>query len=232
MIARPPVYDEKEQLDIDSVDLKIVDFGIFGSIAGIRMENINCGSLKYMAPELLVGQTHSTPKIDIWSIGLMFHALLIGWLPFNKQDRPGLESQIKFEELNYKHIKKLKNATIKDDYRKALNYKLKKISDDAIDLMEKMLTKDPLKRIDMIEIYEHPWVEKYKAKLDDWSDTDGAEDDQLQVSNSDEDTNSVEQEGDTHDEQSSDYSRSNSLQSEVRNNQCKKRRQTQAPSCF
>ena len=87
MIANPPVYNKSKKLDINSVDLKIVDFGIFGSIAGIRMEQINCGSLRYMAPELLSGQTASTPKIDIWSIGLMFHAMIIGWLPFNKQTR-------------------------------------------------------------------------------------------------------------------------------------------------
>ena len=55
MIAEPPVYDEKGKLQIESIELKVVDVGIFGSIAGIRMENINCGSLKYMAPELLCG---------------------------------------------------------------------------------------------------------------------------------------------------------------------------------
>jgi len=53
MLASPPVYDENGKLDISSVELKVVDFGIFGSIAGIRTENINCGSLRYMAPELL-----------------------------------------------------------------------------------------------------------------------------------------------------------------------------------
>lgn len=57
MIANPPVYSQTGKLDINSVELKIVDFGIFGSIAGIRMEQINCGSLRYMAPELLCGQT-------------------------------------------------------------------------------------------------------------------------------------------------------------------------------
>ena len=51
------MYDQKGKLDVSSVDLKVVDFGIFGSIAGIRMENINCGSLKFMAPELLQGHT-------------------------------------------------------------------------------------------------------------------------------------------------------------------------------
>ena len=142
MIAKPPIYEEGK-LDIESVDLKIVDFGIFGSIAGMNMEKINCGSLKYMAPELLSGKSESSPKIDIWSIGLMFHAMLIGWLPFNKSNREDLEKQIKTEELDYKYVKKLKNSTIKNDYRKALNYKLKSLSENAIDLLQKMLHKDP-----------------------------------------------------------------------------------------
>lgn len=94
MLATPPLYDEKGKLDISSVDLRIVDFGIFGSIAGLRMENIACGSLKYMAPELLVGKTESTPKIDVWSIGLMLHAMVIGWLPFNQKDKGELTKQI------------------------------------------------------------------------------------------------------------------------------------------
>jgi|TARA_B110000285_G_C15077184_1_gene591424 serine/threonine protein kinase len=126
------------------------------------MEQINCGSLKYMAPELLCGQTKSTPKIDIWSIGLMLHALVIGWLPFNKQTREQLENQIKSEPLDFKHIKKLKNSSIKNEHRKALNYKLRKLSDELIDLIERMLDKDPNSRIDMIEIFEHPWMIKYK----------------------------------------------------------------------
>ena len=37
------------------LDLKIVDFGIFGSTSGINPEKVQAGSLKYMAPELLQG---------------------------------------------------------------------------------------------------------------------------------------------------------------------------------
>ena len=66
------------------------------------MESINCGSLKFMAPELLKGNCQSSPRIDIWSLGLMLHGMIIGWLPFNKQDRLELEKQICTEELNYK----------------------------------------------------------------------------------------------------------------------------------
>lgn len=120
MLAEQPTYTNNK-IDFSSVEIKVVDFGIFGSIAGIRMENINCGSLKYMAPEILQGHYQSTPKIDIWSLGLMLHAMVFGFLPFNKPDRTALEIQIKSEELGYKNLKKVKNASIKDDYRKHMN---------------------------------------------------------------------------------------------------------------
>ena len=91
MLAEKPKYDENGKLDITSIDLKVVDFGIFGSISGIRMENVNCGRLRFMAPEVLQGHTHSTPKIDIWSLGLMLHAMVFGFLPLNANERNALE---------------------------------------------------------------------------------------------------------------------------------------------
>lgn len=141
-----------------------MDFGIFGSIAGNRMENINCGSLRYMAPELLKGNYQSTPKIDIWSLGLMLHAMIFGFLPFNKPDRLDLEKQIINEELGYKSLKKLKHSSIKDEYRKHMNNLLRKVSDNLIDLLEAMLNKDVSQRLSMLEVYDHPWIKKYHRK--------------------------------------------------------------------
>lgn len=101
MLAQPPQFDKFGKVIVESIELKVVDFGIFGSISGFRMENINCGSLKYMAPEILKGQYQSTPKIDIWSLGLMLHGLVLGFLPFNSPDKKVLEQQILTDELNY-----------------------------------------------------------------------------------------------------------------------------------
>ncbi len=42
----------KNEFDIE---LKVVDFGIFGSTSGVNPEKIHAGSLKYMAPEILLG---------------------------------------------------------------------------------------------------------------------------------------------------------------------------------
>lgn len=60
----------------------MVDFGIFGSSSGLNPEKVQAGSLKYMAPELLVGHTESSPAIDVWSIGIILHGLVLGFLPF------------------------------------------------------------------------------------------------------------------------------------------------------
>lgn len=91
MLTDVPKYDENGKLIISSVNLKVVDFGIFGSISGIRLENVNFGSLRFMAPELLQGDIKSTTKIDIWSLGLMLHAMVFGFLPFNANERNALE---------------------------------------------------------------------------------------------------------------------------------------------
>jgi len=45
------------------------------------------GSLKFMAPELFLGRTHSTPKIDVWSLGCILHGMILGEYPFSNSDR-------------------------------------------------------------------------------------------------------------------------------------------------
>lgn len=74
---------------------------------------------------------------------MILHALIFGFLPFNSNDKATLEHQILHEELDYNHIKKLKTSSIKIEFRKALNILLKSTSDELIDLIERMLKKDP-----------------------------------------------------------------------------------------
>lgn len=57
------------------------------------------------------------------------------------------------------------------------------MSDELIDLILSMLAKCPYERIDVHKIYEHSWMQKYKAKLEPWSDSEeeGAEVKETQV---------------------------------------------------
>ena len=64
------------------IRVKLVDFGIFGSNSGGIAERSTEGSLKFMAPELFLGRTESTPKIDVWSLGCILHAMILGEYPF------------------------------------------------------------------------------------------------------------------------------------------------------
>ena len=69
------------------IKVKVADFGIFGSTRGKEAERHNCGSLKYMAPEILKGRNESDPKIDVWSLGVMLYCMIMGDYPFYSQDK-------------------------------------------------------------------------------------------------------------------------------------------------
>ena len=77
--------------------IKVADFGIFGSNKGRVAESHNAGSLKYMSPEILLGQNASDPKIDVWSMGIMLYAMIMGHYPFEvikKEDKEALRQMI------------------------------------------------------------------------------------------------------------------------------------------
>lgn len=53
----------------------------------MRLDQIDTGSLNYMAPECFVTQKNFRfdGKIDIWAIGVILYAMLCGQLPFKGQ---------------------------------------------------------------------------------------------------------------------------------------------------
>lgn len=103
-----------------------------------------------MPPEVLIGFTESTPKIDVWALGIMLHALVLGYFPFRSSNKEELKKQIIEKEISI-------------DRKETL------ISDECCDIMMRMLDKDPLQRISINEILDHPWIvelRKNKRKRD------------------------------------------------------------------
>jgi serine/threonine protein kinase len=43
-----------------------------------------------MPPEVLIGYNESTPKIDVWSLGVLLHALVLGRNPFSSSCKEDL----------------------------------------------------------------------------------------------------------------------------------------------
>jgi serine/threonine protein kinase len=131
------------KVDQNSLNIKIVDFGIAGLFAGRKSEVTRAGSLFYMAPEVLSKKNLiASPAMDIWSVGCILYALVVGTLPF--QDK---------SEINL--AKKIIESDV--EIPKAL-----KLSPELTDLIEQMLHKNAERRIKMAEIKQHPWFLKTK----------------------------------------------------------------------
>ena len=123
--------------------LKIIDFGLsnyFGINSGNNLLNTPCGSPCYASPEMLSGENYDGFKIDIWATGIILFAMLCGFLPFDHKDNDKL-----FMKILEGHIKYPNH-----------------LSKDAKDLIKKILTSNPRKRITIPKIKKHPFYLKGK----------------------------------------------------------------------
>ena len=118
--------------DNSHTKIKIIDFGI----STLINSQSKAGSLVYLPPEIInENDTRSMPSVDIWSIGCIFGEMLIGKILFKGKNSKETKKLIllgKFNVPNYIYI-----------------------SDDAMDLLKKMLEKDPKKRITVDEALHH-----------------------------------------------------------------------------
>jgi serine/threonine protein kinase len=90
--------------------LKISDFGLSKTLK--RDLNTICGTKQYAAPEILSNQDKYTNKVDIWSTGVVFYAMLSGCMPFheNNDKNVPLNKQIikgayTFPEDSFAHVR-------------------------------------------------------------------------------------------------------------------------------
>ena len=127
----------------DSNSAKLSDFGLSKFIPQNLFLKTACGSPIYAAPEMLKGQEYKGDKIDIWSMGISLYTMLCGELPFDDEDMKTLV-------FNITHGKYILPEFL---------------SNNAKDLIKKILEIDPEKRITIKEIKEHPWISMFDLKL-------------------------------------------------------------------
>lgn len=118
--------------------IKLSDLGL--SAVGISELQGKCGSISYMAPEMLSTTRSYTNKVDMWSLGVVLFTCLSGFLPFCSNDTRSLETTI-----------------IKCQYK--MDHTLwKGVSTHAKNLIKKLLVKDPEKRYGISETLNHQWL--------------------------------------------------------------------------
>jgi calcium/calmodulin-dependent protein kinase I len=130
--------------DEDSL-LKVSDFGFSKFLIPKAQEQLftACGTPTYVAPEI-IGNFGYDAKVDCWSLGVILYVMLCGYPPF-------------YAEENNELFQLIKDC----DYEFHMPY-WENISDDAKDLIKKLLIADPKKRLSAEEILKHPWITQQK----------------------------------------------------------------------
>ncbi|KAF8416720.1 kinase-like domain-containing protein [Tirmania nivea] len=132
-----------------NLSVKLADFGLAKIIGEDSFTTSLCGTPSYVAPEIL--ENHKNRKyskaVDVWSLGVVLYICLCGFPPFSdelySEDFPyNLSQQIKLGLFEYP-----------TPYWST-------ISDEALDLIDRMLTVNPDERITVQRALEHPWMQK------------------------------------------------------------------------
>ncbi|GES89186.1 kinase-like domain-containing protein [Rhizophagus clarus] len=128
--------------------IKLTDFGLAKFINKSHILTARCGSEEYAAPELMSGKPYDGRKTDLWSLGVILYALLVGYLPFNLeagQTRRQFFSKILRADFTFPNSEK-------ETGRKSM------ISNEGKDLVKKILQINPQKRLSLNEIRNHSWL--------------------------------------------------------------------------
>ncbi|KAK2854000.1 hypothetical protein Q5P01_006661 [Channa striata] len=128
--------------DNGRINIKVTDFGLSVQTDGVGIVNIMteaCGTLIYMAPEVMSGRGYSQ-WCDVWSVGIVMYMLLCGEPPFVSKTKETLLAEIMKEEVKF-------NQPI-----------WAKVSDAAKNLLTCLLKVDPAYRMSANQILENPWI--------------------------------------------------------------------------
>ena len=85
--------------------IKIIDFGFGVKCNRDTYQKLFCGTPSYMAPEIVKKEKYIACYSDIWSLGVLFFAMLYGIFPFKGKDEDDLfekinEAKLLFPEYN------------------------------------------------------------------------------------------------------------------------------------
>lgn len=161
-----------------TLELKLADFGSVSSIANRTKFTEYIATRWYRAPECILTAGAYGPAVDIWAIGCILFEALTG--------RPLFPGKHQIDQLNKIHAvlgtpskdvlaQFQENATDgfafpqkpKQNFRNLLN----NVSDDVIDLLEKMIVYDPADRITPDEALKHPAFAELYRKDQAWQNS-------------------------------------------------------------
>ena len=147
---------EDEVTGNENLQIKLADFGMAALQPKGTKLTTPCGSIHYAAPEVFE-KSYDGSKIDVWSLGVILYVMITGKTPFTK----GTE-----------YMKDPCGENLADWYTmiKSGDFQFDNaLSEQAFDLIARMMDPDPKRRISLQAAWRHPLFRKYNAR---WGETE------------------------------------------------------------
>eukprot|EP01024_Parvocaulis_polyphysoides_P047334 TRINITY_DN4487_c2_g1_i2.p1 TRINITY_DN4487_c2_g1~~TRINITY_DN4487_c2_g1_i2.p1 ORF type:complete len:360 (-),score=82.51 TRINITY_DN4487_c2_g1_i2:358-1437(-) len=132
--------------------VKIADFGLSKFFSPDTVLSTVCGSPQYVAPEVLgvaQGAEQYSSAVDMWSVGVILFILLSGYSPFDDENDAVLFQKIREGDYDA-------DDPIWDE-----------VSEEAKDLVSKLLNVNADKRLSAEQALKHPWILSYAQPTND-----------------------------------------------------------------
>ena len=126
--------------------IKLADFGFAARVHEANSLSKQCGTPFFVSPEILMRKGYDQQS-DMWSVGCIVYLLLSGNLPFMGRSQKELFRKIVAGKFDY------------DDTEWTA------ISDEAKDLVNRLLVLDPSKRITATDAVRHDWLKASRDRL-------------------------------------------------------------------
>ncbi|EPY18653.1 5'-AMP-activated protein kinase, catalytic alpha subunit, partial [Strigomonas culicis] len=135
-VTHRDIKPENIMMEHSTHNIKLSDFGLSSITHDGRFFETSCGTPNYASPEVVSGALYGGPEADVWSTGVVLYAMLCGSLPFDDTNVSTLFRKIQTADFTLPSF----------------------LSEEAKDLIHRMLVVNPLDRATMEQIIQHPWV--------------------------------------------------------------------------
>ncbi|XP_037958970.1 serine/threonine-protein kinase GA29083-like [Teleopsis dalmanni] len=119
--------------------IKLADFGLATQATDPLYDM--CGTPAYMSPETIKKVGYGV-KVDVWATGILMYFILSGYLPFDNDNKGPM---IAYHEIVH----------FEPEFSESC---WPGITTEARDIIEKMLKKNPNRRLTSEEIMQHNWI--------------------------------------------------------------------------